>query len=196
MNARKTTINRKTRETDIAITLNIDGTGRAKISTGIGFLDHMIELFAKHSLIDIALKAKGDLHVDEYHTVEDIGICLGEALKKACGDKKGISRYGFSLLPMDEALVSVALDFSGRPYLRYAVKSRRRKTGDFDIQLVEEFLHALAANAGLTLHIDLICGKNPHHIAEAVFKGMARASAMALDRSGRERGIPSTKGKL
>lgn len=196
MNARKATIRRKTRETDIAITLNIDGVGMAKILTGIGFLDHMLELFAKHSLMDISVKARGDLQVDGHHTVEDIGICLGEALKKACGTKKGIARYGFILLPMDEALVSVALDFSGRSYLRYAVKSRRRKTGDFDIQLVEEFLHALAAHAGLTLHIDLVCGRNPHHIIEAVFKGLARALAMALDRGGRGKGVPSTKGKL
>ena len=156
----------------------------------------MLELFSKHSRIDLDITAKGDLQVDAHHTVEDIGICLGDGIRKALGRKEGITRYGFCNLPMDEALVSVAVDLSGRPYLRYEVKPGRRKIGGFDPQLIEEFFQAFVNNAGATLHIDLLSGKNPHHIIEAVFKGVARALAMAVERSGKEKGIPSTKGRL
>ncbi len=196
MKRRTADLKRKTKETDIKLKLNLDGKGSSKISTGIGFFDHMLELFSKHSRTDINLKARGDLRVDEHHTVEDIGICLGQALKKAMGKKEGISRYGFCSLAMDEALASVALDLSGRPYLRYEVKSKRKKIGGFDLQLVEEFFQALVSNAGITLHIELLCGKNPHHIVEAIFKGVARSLAMAVSRSGGATDIPSTKGRL
>ena len=196
MKKRTAQVTRKTRETDIRLMMNLDGKGASKIDTGMGFFDHMLELFAKHSLIDMDLKACGDLRVDAHHTVEDVGICIGQALKKALGQKKGIARYGFYSLPMDEALVSVSLDLSGRPYLRYEVKSKRRRIGSFDLSVIEEFFQALACNAGLTLHIEMVCGKNPHHITEAVFKGFAKALSMAISRSGRDEGIPSTKGRL
>lgn len=196
MKKRTAVITRKTTETDIRVKVNCDGTGTASIDTGIGFLDHMLELFAKHSLIDTAVTARGDLRVDDHHTVEDVGICLGEALKKALGDKAGISRYGYCILPMDEALASVACDLSGRPFLRYEVRSRRKKVGNFDIQLIEEFLQAVVNNAGVTLHVESVTGKNPHHIIEAVFKGIGRSLRMAVNREQREKGIPSTKGKL
>jgi imidazoleglycerol-phosphate dehydratase len=196
MRARKATVNRKTLETDIRLQVNLDGTGASRVCTGIGIFDHMLELFSKHSRIDMHLTARGDLQVDAHHTVEDIGICLGEGIKKALGRKEGIVRYGFCNLPMDEALASVAVDLSGRSYLRYEVKMGRRKIGAFDFQLVEEFFQALVNNAGLTLHIELLSGRNPHHIIEAIFKGVARAVAMAISRSGKERGIPSTKGTL
>jgi imidazoleglycerol-phosphate dehydratase len=196
MKKRTAQVTRKTRETDIRLTMNLDGKGASKIDTGMGFFDHMLELFAKHSLIDMDLKARGDLRVDAHHTVEDVGICIGQALTKALGQKKGIARYGFYSLPMDEALVSVSLDLSGRPYLRYEVKSKRRRIGSFDLSVIEEFFQALASNAGLTLHIEMVCGKNPHHITEAVFKGFAKALSMAIGRSGRDKGIPSTKGRL
>jgi imidazoleglycerol-phosphate dehydratase len=196
MKSRKASSKRKTRETDIRVKVDLDGKGSANIGTGIGFLDHMLELLARHSLIDIELTAKGDLQVDEHHTIEDAGICLGEALAKALGSKAGIVRYGFFNLPMDEALVSVALDLSGRPFLRYNVKLRRKKAGDLDLSVFEDFFQALANSSGITIHIDLICGRNPHHIIEAVFKGFARAMRMAVSRSGRVKGVPSTKGVL
>lgn len=196
MKARKAAVSRKTRETDIRVRLNLDGTGRSRVSTGIGIMDHMIELFSRHSGMDIELAARGDLRVDDHHTVEDIGICLGEGIRKALGDKAGIERYGFFTLPMDEALVSVALDLSGRSFLRYHVPTGRKKIGGFDPQLIEEFFQALANNAGLTLHVALVSGRNPHHIIEAVFKGVARAMGIATRRSGASRRIPSTKGRL
>jgi imidazoleglycerol-phosphate dehydratase len=196
MKKRKALVKRATRETNITVSLNLDGAGKAEITTGIGFFDHMLELLAKHSLIDMKIRARGDLRVDAHHTVEDVGICLGEALKKALGKKEAIGRYGFFFLPMDEALASVALDLSGRPYLRYAVNPRRKKIGTFDIQLVEEFLSAFVSSAGITLHVDLITGKNLHHIIEAVFKALARALEMAVTVKKRGRGVPSTKGTL
>ena len=196
MTERSATVRRRTRETDVSVRLNLDGTGTARIDTGIGFLDHMLELLAKHSLMDISIRARGDLRVDAHHTMEDIGLSLGEALKKALGSKKGIGRYGFAAVPMDEALVMVTLDLSGRPFLSYTVKSRRKKAGAFDITLVEEFLGALSTSAGITLHVDLVRGRNPHHIAEAVFKGLARALRTAVRRDRRVRGVPSTKGRL
>lgn len=194
MKTRKAVVKRKTRETDIKLSVNLDGTGVADVCTGIGIFDHMLELFSKHSHIDLGVAAKGDLQIDAHHTVEDVGICLGDGIKKALGRKEGIARYGFCNLPMDEALASVAVDLSGRPYLRYGVKPGRRKIGGFDLQLIEEFFQAFVNNAGVTLHIDMLSGRNPHHIIEAVFKGVGRALAMAVGRSGK--GIPSTKGRL
>jgi imidazoleglycerol-phosphate dehydratase len=196
MKPRRAEVARKTRETDIRLALALDGTGKARVNTGIGFLDHMLELLAAHGGMDLFLAAKGDLRVDAHHTVEDIGICLGEAIRKALGRKEGIVRYGFCTLPMDEALVSVALDVSGRPHLSYQVKVGRRKIDSFDTQLVEEFFRALVNHAGLTLHIGLISGRNAHHIIEAVFKGVARSLAAAAARGGASKGVPSTKGTL
>ncbi len=196
MKPRRAEVARKTRETDIRLALALDGTGKARVNTGIGFLDHMLELLAAHGGMDLFLAAKGDLRVDAHHTVEDIGICIGEAIRKALGRKEGIVRYGFCTLPMDEALVSVALDLSGRPHLSYQVKVGRRKIDSFDTQLVEEFFRALVNHAGLTLHIGLISGRNAHHIIEAVFKGVARSLAAAAARGGASKGVPSTKGTL
>lgn len=196
MKPRRAEVARKTRETDIRLALSLDGAGKARVKTGIGFLDHMLELLAAHGGMDLTLAAKGDLRVDAHHTVEDIGICLGEAIRKALGKKEGIARYGFCTLPMDEALVSVALDVSGRPHLSYQVKVGRKKIDSFDTQLVEEFFQALVNHAGLTLHIGLVSGRNAHHIIEAVFKGVARALAAAAARTGSSKGVPSTKGTL
>jgi imidazoleglycerol-phosphate dehydratase len=196
MKPRSAAIERTTRETDIRLRLNLDGAGKARVKTGIGFLDHMLELLAAHAGMDLALSAKGDLSVDAHHTVEDIGICLGEGIRKALGAKEGIARYGFCTIPMDEALVSVALDVSGRPHLSYRVKVGRKKIEAFDTQLVEEFLQALVNHAGLTLHVELVSGRNAHHIIEAVFKGVARALGTAAARTGAPRGVPSTKGIL
>jgi imidazoleglycerol-phosphate dehydratase len=196
MRTRKAAVKRKTRETDIKLAINLDGKGAANVCTGIGIFDHMLELFARHSHIDLDITAKGDLEIDAHHTVEDVGICLGDGVKRALGRKEGITRYGFCNLPMDEALASVAIDLSGRPYLRYEVKTGRRKISGFDLQLIEEFFQAFVNNAGATLHVELLSGKNPHHIIEAVFKGVARALATAVSRSGKEKGIPSTKGRL
>jgi len=196
MKRRAARVLRRTRETDIRLNLVLDGNGEGRIVTGIGFFDHMLELFAKHSGMDLSLTAKGDLNVDQHHTVEDAGICLGEALRSALGRKEGITRYGFCSIPMDEALVSVAVDLSGRPHLRYAVRVGKRRIDNFDPDLVEEFFRAIANAGGLTLHIDMISGKNAHHIVEAVFKAVGRAIAMAVNRTGRGKGIPSTKGML
>lgn len=189
-------IKRNTKETQIAVKLNLDGAGKCAVSTGIEFMDHMLQLFARHGKIDLELKAKGDLGVDYHHTVEDLGIALGTALKNALGNKAGIRRYGLSLLPMDEALAQVALDISGRPYLVYDVEYGKKKIVNFDPQLIEEFFYAFAINAGVTLHINLLAGKNVHHIFEAVFKGFAKAVEMAVAIDKREKGIPSTKGVL
>lgn len=193
---RQARIERTTRETSILLEINLDGSGKAAIETGIGFFDHMLELWAHHSLCDLTIKAKGDLQVDFHHTVEDTGICLGQALREAMGDKAGIRRYGFFLLPMDEALVRVVVDCSGRPFLRYEVSGDWPPMGQFPFQLVEEFLRAVSSQAGLTLHVDLLAGRDSHHIAEAIFKGLARALEMALQTHPRVTGIPSTKGSL
>jgi len=189
-------ITRKTRETDIELTLNLDGAGQFEGGSGIGFLDHMLELFARHALCDLTLKCKGDLQVDGHHSVEDIGICLGSAIKQAAGDKRGITRYGQWLLPMDEALVLCALDFSGRAFLHCDLPLSARKIGDFDSELAEEFFRATAMNAGLTLHIITMKPGNAHHVLEAAFKAFARAlrGAVAIDE--RVSGVPSTKGVL
>ncbi len=189
-------ISRKTSETDIVLSLNLDGSGQAAVQTGVAFLDHMLTLLAGHSGFDLELQATGDLEVDGHHTVEDIGICLGQALREALGSKAGINRYGSMLLPMDEALALVAVDLSGRPFLAYDVPVKNAKLGDFDTELAEEFCRALANSAALTLHVKMLAGRNSHHIIEAVFKALARSlrQAVALD-SGRT-GIPSTKGQL
>jgi imidazoleglycerol-phosphate dehydratase len=189
-------IKRKTRETEIALRLELDGTGRYEIDTGVPFLEHMLALFAAHSLCDLTLQARGDTAVDDHHTVEDIGICLGQAIKECLGDKKGINRYGSALVPMDEALARVAVDLSGRAYLDYAVEVKTDSIGSFSTELVEEFFRALAGNAGLTLHIDRIKGKNSHHIMEAVFKAFARAMREAVALEPRIEGVWSTKGEL
>ena len=194
---RSATIKRKTKETDITITVNLDGDGKARIQTGVGFFDHMLEQVARHSLIDIAIKAKGDLHIDQHHTVEDVGIALGAAIKQALGDLKGVTRYADVHLPMDEALTRAAIDISGRPYLVWKVAFTRVKIGEMESELFHEFFQAFAQNAGVTLHIENLYGKNNHHIAETCFKALARAlrAAVAIDPRQKAR-IPSTKGRL
>jgi imidazoleglycerol-phosphate dehydratase len=198
--ARIARIDRATGETDISVRLVVDGTGRSKIATGIPFFDHMLTLFAKHALFDLDVRAQGDTQVDFHHTVEDSGIVLGQALAKALGDKKGIVRYGHFLLPMDETLVRVALDFSARPLLVFrapkSISLIRLKAGDFPAQLTVEFLRAFAQEAGLTLHVEVLYSSETHHLIEAVFKGLARAIEQAVRRDPRVKGIPSTKGLL
>ena len=193
---RTSSITRDTNETKIRLKLNLDGQGRSKISTGIGFFDHMLTLFAKHSLFDLEVSVKGDLEVDFHHTVEDVGIVLGLALKEALGDKRGICRYGHAYLPMDETLSRVVVDLSNRVYLEFRVPVQRRKAGDFPLQLLEEFMRALAVNAGMNLHIETLYGRDAHHIAESIFKGLARALDAACRKDARVKGLPSTKGKL
>jgi imidazoleglycerol-phosphate dehydratase len=194
---RKAAVNRATKETEVAIAIDLDGAGVSDIATGIGFLDHMLDLLARHSRIDITVKAKGDLHIDHHHTTEDVGIALGQAVKQALGEMKGITRYAAVHLPMDEALTRVALDISGRPFLVFRVAFARDKVGAFDTELVQEWFQAFAMNAGVTLHVETLYGTNDHHIAESCFKGLARAlrAAVAIDpRAAGE--VPSTKGKL
>jgi imidazoleglycerol-phosphate dehydratase len=194
---RKAEIARKTNETDIKVSVNLDGTGVHTITTGIGFLDHMLDQLAKHSLIDIDIVAKGDLHIDFHHTAEDTGIALGEAVKKALGDKKGISRYASADLPMDGTLSRVAIDVSGRPFLVWRVNFTAQKVGDMDTELFREWFQAFAMNAGITLHVECFYGDNNHHIAESCFKALARAlrQAVAIDPRTKDV-IPSTKGSL
>ena len=189
-------IERRTAETQIVLTLNLDGAGQAQIRTGVGFLDHMLELFARHGCFDLAVEAQGDLHVDQHHTVEDVGICLGQALRQAVGDKAGLRRYGHFTLPMEEALVTVALDLSGRYFLAFQAEFPTPKIGDFDSELVEDFWQATAANVLCNLHVLVHSGRNSHHISEAIFKGTARALRMAVELDPRTAGIPSTKGTL
>ena len=194
---RKAEITRTTNETEISVSVTLDGTGQHHMATGVGFFDHMLDQLARHALIDIALTAKGDLHIDDHHTVEDCGIALGQALARALGDKRGIRRYGECSLPMDDAQVRCALDLSGRPYLVWNVPFPTAKIGTFDTELVREFFQALATHAGITLHVDLIHGINSHHIAEAVFKAVARSLRLAVEADPRMAGsIPSTKGML
>lgn len=195
MKQRKSKIHRKTNETDVFVELNFDKAAKPAISTTIGFMDHMLELFAAHSGIALKIKAAGDTHIDDHHLVEDAGITLGLALKEAVGDKKGIARYGHFLLPMDEALSYVALDFSGRFYLSYEADIKFQKTG-FNYDLIQEFFYALASNAGITLHIKMIKGRNNHHIAESIFKAFGRALKQAIAYSKGKKTIPSTKGVL
>ncbi len=193
MTDRVATLERNTRETQIKLSLNLDGEGKSRISTGVGFLDHMLELLSKHSLIDLDVEAKGDLHVDDHHTVEDVGICLGTALDQALGDRKGIRRYGFFYLPMDEAMARVALDLGGRPYLVYDIAHPATHIKDFDLQLLEEFWRAFSTQARMNLHIAQLYGRDVHHAHEAVFKGVARSLDAALARDPRVKGLPSSK---
>jgi len=194
---RKATIKRKTAETTITVAVNLDGAGSYDNQTGVGFFDHMLDQLARHSLIDMKIRAKGDLHIDDHHTVEDVGITLGQALAKALGDKAGIRRYGECHLPMDDALVRAALDLSGRPFLICNLDLPTAKIGSFDSELVREFFQALATHAGITLHIDQLHGMNSHHIAEATFKAVARALRQAVEPDPRAgAAIPSTKGQL
>ena len=194
---RSATIRRKTAETEISASLTLDGSGRYDIQTGVGFFDHMLDQLARHSLIDMEVRCKGDLHIDDHHTVEDCGIAIGQALSEALGDKRGIRRYGSCLLPMDETLVRCALDLSGRPFLVWNLDLPSGKIGTFDTELVREFFQALATHGGITLHIDLLHGFNSHHIAEAAFKAVARALREAVEPDPRKGDdIPSTKGML
>ena len=193
---RKSTIVRKTKETDIEIDLVLDGSGQYEVETGIPFFDHMLESFTKHALFDLRLKARGDIQVDFHHVVEDVGIALGQAVREALGSASGIQRFGQCSLPMAEARVDVALDVSNRPYLVYRVELRNDRIGDFDPALTEDFLQALAQNAGLDLHVDLRYGRSPHHAIEAVFKGTARALRAALEIDPRQTGLPTVKGAL
>ena len=194
---RKASVDRKTRETDISVSLNLDGTGKYDVATGIGFLDHMLESFSKHSAIDLKVRAKGDTHIDFHHTTEDTGIVIGMAIAKALGDMKGIRRFGQSLIPMDETLTRCAVDVSGRPYFIWKVSFSRPKLGEMDTELFKEWFQALAQNAGLTLHIENLYGENNHHIAESCYKACARALRQALELDPRHAGqVPSTKGRL
>lgn len=193
---RKAKIERKTKETEITVELDLDGGGQAEVETGIPFFNHMLESFARHGLFDLKLKAKGDIEVDCHHTVEDVGLVLGQAFKESLGDKKGISRFGEASVPLDEALARVVVDLSGRPYFSYNVKIRPGRVGDFDTDLPHEFFQALVNQLGMNLHVDLVRGENPHHIIEACFKALARAMERATRIDSRVQGVPSTKGSL
>jgi len=194
---RKGSIRRATKETDVEVAIDLDGSGQSAIATGIGFLDHMLDLLARHSLFDIMVRAKGDLHIDHHHTTEDVGIALGQAVRQALGDMRGITRYASVHLPMDEALSRVAIDISGRPFLVFKSQFMRDKVGAFDTELVQEWFQAFAMNAGVTLHVETLYGTNDHHIAESCFKGLARAlrTAVAIDPRAKNE-VPSTKGSL
>ncbi len=194
--ARRATVRRTTKETQIELTIDLDGGGKVSARTGVGFFDHMLDHVGRHGLFDLTIEAKGDLYVDDHHTVEDVGICLGQAIAEALGDKRGIRRYGHFTLPMEDALAQVAVDLSGRPAFVYKVKYRGSKIGTFDVQLVEEFLRSLAVNAKLNLHVIVPHGTNNHHVAEAIFKALGKALRMACEPDPRERNIPSTKGIL
>lgn len=196
MTERRSALERKTRETEVRISLDLDGKGEVEVSTGIGFFDHMLALLAYHAGFDLSLQARGDLEVDQHHTVEDVGLCLGTAIREALGDKEGLRRYGWSLLPMDEALCLVALDLSGRPHLTYRVSLPVELISDFDPTCMKEFLQALVNQGGFTLHVRGLEGENPHHILEAVFKGLGRAFREAVRREEHGDGVPSTKGVL
>ena len=190
-------VKRTTKETDIDVSVDLDGKGTSQIDTGIGFLDHMLDLLARHSRIDMTVKAKGDLHIDSHHTTEDVGIALGQAVKQAPGDMKGITRYADVHLPMDETLTRVVMDISGRPFLVFRTAFKRHKVGNFDTELVQEWFQAFAMNAGVTLHVETLYGSNDHHIAESCFKGLARALRAAITADERAKGeVPSTKGSL
>lgn len=191
---RRANLKRKTKETDIELTINLDGEGKYSVNTSIPFLDHMLSLMSKHGLFDLMLKAKGDTEVDDHHTVEDVGIVLGKAVKQALGDMKGITRYGQASVPMDESLANVSIDISGRPYLVYKVEfPKKSKLRDFDPDLIEDFMQAFVSNSGLTLHINSPYGRNTHHIIEAIFKALGRALKQAVELDPRVKGIPSTK---
>src|SRR5215510_11616851 len=189
-------VRRKTKETDVRVSLNLDGTGKSRVATGLPFLDHMLELFAKHGLFDLDVQCKGDLEIDDHHSVEDIAITLGQALVQALGDKSGINRYGEAIVPMDEALCRSVLDLSGRFYLVYEVQTRRQMIGNFSVELAEHFWRSFAETAKFNLHIDCLRGRNTHHILEGTFKASARALRQAVERNSRIVGVPSTKGSL
>jgi imidazoleglycerol-phosphate dehydratase len=189
-------VTRKTRETDIRLVLDLDGQGRAQIATGVGFLDHMLELFTRHALVDLTVSCTGDLHVDDHHTTEDVGICLGQAIDRALGDRAGIRRYGHAILPMDEALVTCAIDLGGRPYWVWNAPLPAPKIGTFDSELVADFWHAVCTQGRMNLHVLLHHGRNSHHISEAIFKGLARAIRSAAEADPRSTEVPSTKGVL
>ena len=193
---RQASINRKTTETDVRVTLNLDGSGESRIKTGLPFLDHMLQLFAKHGVFDLEIICRGDLEVDDHHSVEDIAICLGRALQDALGDKQGIARFGESLVPMDEALCRAVIDLSGRFYLSYEVSTRRQKIGNFSVELAEHFWRSFAESAKCNLHIDCLRGRNTHHMLEGTFKATARALRRAVERDPRIAGVLSTKGTL
>jgi imidazoleglycerol-phosphate dehydratase len=194
--ARRGMVHRTTKETDIAVTVTIDGEGKYEVETGVPFLNHMLELFARHGFFDLSVRGRGDLDVDAHHTVEDVGLTLGEALREALGDKRGIRRFGEATVPLDEALVSVVVDLSGRPFLVYNVKLEHERVGTFDVELVHDFLLALTNQVGMNLHVKMWSGRNPHHIVEASFKGLARALSQAASYDARVRGVLSTKGVL
>ena len=194
--ARRATVSRTTKETDISVSVAIDGTGRSDVGTGVPFLDHMLDSFARHGFFDLDVRARGDLHIDQHHTVEDVGLTLGQAFREALGDKAGIRRVGDAACPLDEALVRVVVDLSGRPYLVYDCAIEQARVGDFDTMLVHDFLLALTTQVGMNLHVDLVRGRNPHHIIEASFKALARALDFATQRDPRVRGVLSTKGAL
>ncbi|HOE61219.1 MAG TPA: imidazoleglycerol-phosphate dehydratase HisB [Kiritimatiellia bacterium] len=194
--ARTAARTRTTRETDIAVTLNLDGSGVSRIETGVGFFDHMLELLARHALVDLEVRAKGDVHVDYHHTVEDVGLVLGACLNEALGERRGIRRYGFALLPMDEALCEVVIDLGGRPFLVFASPMKHMRVRDFEMQLLEEFFRAVTVEGRLNLHVRQVYGDETHHVCEAIFKGFARALRMAVEPDPRETGIPSSKGTI
>ncbi|MCA1635783.1 MAG: imidazoleglycerol-phosphate dehydratase HisB [Acidobacteria bacterium] len=193
---RSAAVHRRTKETDVRVSLTLDGGGDSQIKTGVPFLDHMLELFARHALFDLALECRGDLHIDDHHSVEDVAISIGQALAEALGDKRGITRYGAGLVPMDESLCRAVVDLSGRFYLVYEVEARRQMIGNFSVELAEHFWRSFAEAARLNLHIDLLRGRNTHHILEATFKATARALRQAVERDPRVGGVPSTKGVL
>ena len=194
--SRRAKLTRTTRETDISITLNVDGTGKTSISTGIPFFDHMLELLGRHSLMDLTIKATGDLEVDYHHTVEDVGLALGECLDKALGDRKGITRYGSIMMPMDETMSQVAVDLGGRPYLVYNIANKKRKIRDFDVVTFREFFQSITVQGRMNLHINQLYGIDVHHAYESVFKGLARALRQAVAIDPREKGVPSSKGTI
>lgn len=196
MKTRAADIHRKTRETDIRVALNLDGSGKTEVTTGLPFLNHMLELMGRHALMDLTVVATGDLEVDYHHLVEDLGLVLGSALDEALGDRKGIGRYGWALLPMDESLSRVAVDLGGRPFLVYTIANRRRKILEFDLRLIEEFFRAFVVQARMNLHVEHLYGDEPHHAYESVFKGVARALRAACALDPREKGLPSTKGAI
>src|SRR5882724_4976082 len=193
---RRATVARKTKETDIRLELNLDGRGRYEVETGIPFLNHMLELFTKHGFFDLSIRASGDLEVDYHHTVEDVGLALGQAVRDALGEKAGIRRFGEATVPLDEALVQIVVDLSGRPFFVYDVTITQQKIGQFDVELIHDFLLALVNQAGMNLHVRMLSGRNPHHIVEATFKGLARALDVAVQRDARVVGVLSTKGTL
>jgi imidazoleglycerol-phosphate dehydratase len=195
-NGRTTEINRQTKETKVRVSLNLDGSGDSSVHTGVGFFDHMLDLLSRHSLIDLDIEAEGDLQIDSHHTVEDVGIVIGQALEKALGDKRGINRYGWAIVPMDESLAQVAIDLSGRAAFVFKVQFTGETIGQFPVELVEEFLKALSTNAKMNLHVSVPYGSNNHHIAEAIFKAIARALRQAVSHDPRSDAVPSTKGSL